>query len=610
MTFLHPQLLWLLAILPPALLLFFWWSWRARKKLSAQFIDARLLPGLVSGISPARERLRASLFTLAAAFLVVALARPQWGYETQEVSQRGIDIIVAIDTSKSMLAEDIAPNRLARAKLAALDLLRQARSDRLGLVAFSGAAFLYCPLTVDEVAFRQSLDALDVNTLPYGGTAIGEAIETAVRAFDENANHKIIVLFTDGEDHDSRALNAARQAADRGARIFTVGIGSAEGSQLPVRNQFNQTDYIRDRNGNVVVSRLNENLLREIAETAGGFYVPLRGANAIELLYRKGVAPLPKSDFEERWIRRPRERYHWPLAIAILLLMTEVLVPERTAPKRRRSSRKPSQPLSNKNRRTATVTALLMAAAMLPCGLHASTAEAFRHYQAGRYQEALEEYERALEKDENDPRLHFNAGASAYRTRQFDKAAEYFDRALLSPDLQMQAKAYYNLGNTQYRQGEQASNPGEKTEFWNKAVKSFESALKLNPDDADARANRDFVLRKLEELKQQQQPQQQQGDQQNDQPQQQQEQQDSQQNQESQQEQQQQGDEQQQQQPQPSSGGSDRRQDEQTARQIGRPGEMTPEEAERLLEGHEGEERLLPVRPDRPASRSRPEKDW
>src|SRR5436305_13066562 len=243
-----------------------------------QFIQARLLSGLTIGISTRRQKIRLAGVTLAVACLIVALARPQWGFEWEEAKQRGLDIVVAIDTSKSMLAEDIAPNRLARDKLAALDLMKQAKSDRLGLVAFAGSAFLQCPLTIDDAAFRQSVEALDVNVIPEGGTALAEAIETALTAFKEGDNYKILVLFTDGEDHDSGALDAAKKAADTGLRVFTVGIGSAEGELLRIKDAKGRSDYIRDEQGNVVKSHLNETLLQEIAGATKAVYFPLRGA--------------------------------------------------------------------------------------------------------------------------------------------------------------------------------------------------------------------------------------------------------------------------------------------------------------------------------------------
>src|SRR2546421_2117822 len=251
MSFANAQILWLLLLVPPALIAFFWWSWRTRQRLITQFIQARLLPGLTVGITPQRQKIRLGCMILAVVCIILALARPQWGFDWEEVKQRGLDIVIAIDTSKSMLAEDIAPNRLARAKLAALDLMQQAKSDRLGVVAFAGAAFLQCPLTIDDSAFRQSVEALDVNTIPEGGTALAEAIQTAQAAYKEGENHRVLVIFTDGEDHDSGAVEAAKKAGEAGVQIFTIGIGSAEGEILRVKDAKGRSDYIRDEQGNV-----------------------------------------------------------------------------------------------------------------------------------------------------------------------------------------------------------------------------------------------------------------------------------------------------------------------------------------------------------------------
>ena len=192
---------WWLLVVSPALVLFFWWASRRRQQLLAQFIQARLLSALTIGISPARRKIRPGCLVSAVALLIIALARPQHGFDLQKMERRGLDIVVAMDTSKSMLAEDIAPDRLERAKLAALDLMQQAKPDRLGLVAFAGDAFLECPLTFDNTAFQQCVQALNVNTLPQGGTAIATAIQTAQTAFKEDDHFKVLVLFTDGEDN-------------------------------------------------------------------------------------------------------------------------------------------------------------------------------------------------------------------------------------------------------------------------------------------------------------------------------------------------------------------------------------------------------------------------
>ena len=212
MRFAQPQFLWLLLAAMPALAALFYWSWRVKQKLIRQFISSRLLPNLTVGVSPRRQTFRLALLAAALAGLLLALARPQWGFVWEEAKQKGLDIIVAIDTSRSMLAQDVAPNRLDKAKLAAFDLMNQARSDRLGLVAFAGTAFLQSPLTLDDQAFRQGVEALNVGIIPQGGTALSAAIRTSLQAFEKNNdNHKVLVLFTDGEDHDADTETLAHQ---------------------------------------------------------------------------------------------------------------------------------------------------------------------------------------------------------------------------------------------------------------------------------------------------------------------------------------------------------------------------------------------------------------
>ena len=500
MSFAHPQFLWLLLVIPPAMILFLWWSERERQRLMTQFIQARLLPGLIAGVSTTRQKIRAAGLVAAVFCLLLALARPQWGFDWQEVTQRGLDIVVAIDTSKSMLAEDIAPNRLARAKLAALDLMQQAKSDRLGLVAFAGSAFLQCPLTIDDSAFRQSLDALDVNIIPEGGTAIAEAISEAAKAFKEGENHKVVVLFTDGEDHDSEAVAAAKKAKEAGVVIFTVGIGSVEGELLRIKNADGKSDYVRDADGNVVKSHLNEPLLQQIAgATDGGFYLPLRGANTMDMLYQKGIAPLPKSDAQEKLVKRPLERYHWPLAVAIVLLIAEMLFPERRSPSRheQKNKRKLAGPEAG-----APLVAALVALLFLPGFALASPSSALEDYQRNKFEAAQKEYERLLEKRKDDPQLHFNAGAAAYRGTNYDAAIQHLTAVLTAQDVKLQQAAYYNLGNIKFKTGEAAEDFDAIQSAWEEAVKLFQSAVTLDKNDADARFNLDFAKRNLDMLAQ------------------------------------------------------------------------------------------------------------
>jgi Ca-activated chloride channel homolog len=485
--------LWLLLVIPLALALFFWWAMRARQKLLTQFVEARLLTQLTVGISLRRRKISFALLILAAMFLIIALARPQYGFDMQEVEQRGLDIMVAIDTSKSMLATDIAPNRLARAKLAALELMQDAKADRLGLVAFAGDAFLECPLTIDNTAFQQSVQALDVNSIPQGGTAIAGAINTALTAFKEKDHHRVLVLMTDGEDNDSEAgaLEAAKNAAKDGLKIFTIGIGTAAGDLIRMTDANGNSDYVRDGQGNVVKSHLNENLLQQIAGATGGFYLPLRGADTMDTLYERGLEPLPKSESAEKLVRHYHEQFQWPLGAAILLLLAEMFLPER---------KKPKAPSPKSKVETAAV-AILIAFLFLPIAANASPTSALKDYKSGNYTNALTEFSRLAEIQTNDLRLVFNAGAAAYRATNYDEALKNFQLVTLAPDLKLQQQAYYNLGNVHFQKAKQAKDLDGLEQGFDAAAKTYERAVTLNTNDVDAVFNLKFARGAAEQIR-------------------------------------------------------------------------------------------------------------
>lgn len=495
MTFAKPEMLWLLAVTAPLLAWFLVWSWRKRRALIRQFVQSRLLAQLTVGVSPWRQKLRLALGGVAALLLLLALARPQYGYAWEEVHQRGLDIVMAIDTSRSMLAADVAPDRLTRAKLAALDLQRLARTDRLALVAFAGTAFLQCPLTLDDNAFQQSLNLLTVDLLPQGGTAIGEAITVALTAFkDSGSNHRVLVLFSDGEDHDSDALAAAARAAERGVKIFTVGVGTFTGDRLRLVDAQGRTTYVTDAQGQPVVSRLNADLLREIARKTGGDYLPLIGADPMKTLYDARLAPLPKSDFSSRWSRQYHERFQWPLGLAVLLLVLEMFLPERRRVERAEATTAPTAAAGLKRGLTALALLLWTEPAL------ASAGGALRNYERGKYRAAEQEYRRLLERRPDDARLHFNAGTAAYAAGEYASATNHLEAATRTSDPELLQRAYYNLGNALFRLGEAAEAPALTLTNWQQAVQHYDSALSLNPNDRDAEFNRGFVQTRIEEL--------------------------------------------------------------------------------------------------------------
>jgi Ca-activated chloride channel family protein len=503
MQFEHPEILWLLLLALPGLIAFFWWAAKVRQRLAAQFIVARLLPNLLAGVSPGRQMARVTLLVAAITLLVVALARPQIGFSWEEARSRGLDVVVAIDTSKSMLAADVAPNRLRRAQLAALDLKRLARTDRLGLIAFAGSAFLQCPLTLDDEVFRQSVEALDVNIIPVGGSALAEAIHAARGAFKEgNDNHKVLVLFSDGEDNDGSAADAARAAGKDGLRIFTVGVGTPNGELLRATDTQGRTEFIKDADGNAVKSRLNEALLKEMAQETGGFYVNLAGANTMNTLYERGLAPLPKSDHASQRIKRHHERYQWLLGLALALLLAEMLLPERKSAKAAGDAAVTAPvPGVGANGHAARIVALV-SLLLAPAGLWASAGDALRDYREGNFALAQTAYENLLLKKPGDARLHYNAGTAAFQGANYSTALLHFTAALTNAELPLQQRAYYNLGSTHFRLGEAL----EETAFegrqkrWEEAWKSYQNAAALNTNDVDAAFNRQFVATKLREL--------------------------------------------------------------------------------------------------------------
>ncbi len=496
MTFASQFYLALTALLVPATVAFLIWTWRLKQQAVRRFVSTRLLAALTVGVSRPRQIVKRILLGTAISLVLLALAQPQWGFREEEARIRGLDIMVALDTSKSMLATDLRPNRLERAKLAAQDLLEIAKTDRLGLVAFAGSAFLQCPLTLDEEAFRATLTQLDTEVIPQGGTALGEAIDTSVEAFSkEGGGRRVLVLMTDGEDHEEGAVDAARKAAAAGVRIFTVGIGTPNGEILFTPDPYGNKVFIKDSAGNAVKSQLDESLLKKIAEAGDGFYIPLQNAQSIAALYQQGIATMPRRDGAVRSVRARQERFQWPLGLAILLLILEILLPDH-----RRPASREAVPSLGSVAGGPAVAGLLVILFLWPATLSASGRSANRAYAKGDYESALREYQALLRDEPENPRLQFNAGAAAFKLGQSAEALKHFEVATRDPDLNLQGNAYYNLGTVFAKLGEQADADPEKLGHLEQALKHFDGALQLQPDNADAKYNRDLVKKRLEEL--------------------------------------------------------------------------------------------------------------
>lgn len=315
-----PERLWALALLPPAAL----WIWalmRRRERRLALLADPALWEALLPARRPRRAAGRAALFLAAIALLIAALARPQWGFRWEDVRRKGLDLLIVLDTSNSMRAPDPRPSRLQHAQWGVRDLVRRLRGDRVGLVAFAGGAFLQCPLTSDYAAFLLTLDDLYPGIIPRGGTAIARALRTAAENFDPRAtSDRVIVLITDGEDHEEDPTTLIPLLKQRGIRIYAVGVGSPEGELIPTESG----GFLRDREGNVVKTRLNEAPLQRLALETGGAYVRAApGDFGLDRIYDDYITRLRREAQESRMMRLHEERHTLFIAAALLLLAIE-----------------------------------------------------------------------------------------------------------------------------------------------------------------------------------------------------------------------------------------------------------------------------------------------
>jgi Ca-activated chloride channel homolog len=324
----HGELLyWLLLAVPLAWALFA--LLRRRRRALAQLVDPSMLGVLAPNWNPARARARLWLRLAALALLLAALARPQWGFRWEDVRRQGLDLLVVFDTSRSMTASDMAPSRLQQAKWGVRDLVRNLRGDRIGLVPFAGSSILMCPLTIDYAAFMMSLDDLYAGIVPRGGTSIEQALRTALDSFpDDGAADRVVLLITDGEDHEGDPLALLPELKQKNVRVYTIGIGTLEGELVP-----GPDGYFKDRQGQVVKSALREDALQQLALATGGTYARSAvGDTGLERVFRESIDGLKRAEQETRTAKIYEERFVWAIAAALLLLAWEALLGDRRKP--------------------------------------------------------------------------------------------------------------------------------------------------------------------------------------------------------------------------------------------------------------------------------------
>ncbi|MCH2035723.1 MAG: VWA domain-containing protein [Puniceicoccaceae bacterium] len=498
MTFASPTWLYIAVLLIVAFSLLLAYGLRKRDWLLSRFAAERLLLQLTTKTSQKRLLLRALCILIAVAFIGVALARPQYGVEWTERKARSLDIVFALDSSKSMLATDLRPTRLDRAKLAILDLVERLESDRVGLIVFAGSAFLQTPPTLDYSAFRESLTSIDPKIMTIGGSNLGSAIEEAAKAFPPDNNVKIVVLLTDGEDLTGEALKAAEKVTTEGIKIYTIGIGTKEGEYLKNRKEDGSEHFVRDSQGQPVRSQLDELTLKEIANITKASYCQLND-QSLEQLYNSVIANLPRKERESELQELRIERYQWALAVAFIFLLLEMTV------------------LRHKRMKNM-VTILVSSLIFIPS----------QSKGAGEILNDLtNDMELSKDLDNNmeslggnpstlDAREIFNSAHQMLKQEKYALAEKTLAQVVRSTtDLRLQRDALYNMGHSNFQLGEkayQSQDYAAAIKNWKTSEALFNSAseidrtdLAANQDAEDVRLRREALEAYLQDQEQQQQ---------------------------------------------------------------------------------------------------------
>ncbi len=522
MTFAHPAVLLALLLLPLLAGLKVWGDLRSRRA-AARVASPRLLETLLVRRGRSRDWLVLLLELGALACFIVALARPQYGFLEEETGAGGRSLIVAIDTSRSMLTEDLKPNRLQRTQLAATDLVKRLHGDRIGLMPFAGSAFMYAPITPDIDALMESIDSLDIEIIPRGGSNLARPIDLALETFAKSGatGQQVLILFSDGENLEGTTLEAAQRARDKKMTIITIGVGTQNGALIP--DEASPGGFYRDREGKPVVSRLQRNVLEVIAKTTFGEYLSLDENGVNDERIDRILKKLDRTAMKGKMTRKALDRYRWPLGAGLLLLTAGWLTG--IVQRHRRMALPPPLP-------GAAVLGLILAALLAqPGSVHAADQKPrtekelpdgnpWSFYQHGDYEAALHNFKKRLapEADETasravDPELEFGRGAAAYQTKDYDTAISAFGAAVTTGRISLRGQAHYNLANAIYQRTAdlaKKAKPGTKVklEFIDGLIKQLENSLEnyqqaliLLPEDKNVQANHDTTDDLIQQLR-------------------------------------------------------------------------------------------------------------
>ena len=320
---------WVLAAIPVIWLVYIVlhiWKNNAQRK----FADANLLKRLSPNQSVFKTVLKLVIVSLAIAALSVALVNPKIGTKLETVKREGVDIVFAVDVSKSMLAEDIAPNRIEKSKQLVTQIINNLASDRIGIIAYAGKAFPQLPITTDYAAAKMFLQSMNTDMLSSQGTAINEAIELAKTYYDdEEQTNRVLIIISDGEDHSEVSANIAEEASEEGIRIFTIGVGDEKGGPIPIKRNGVVLNYKKDQNGETVITKLNEKTLMDIAEEANGVYINGKNTNDVVDAIRDILNNMDKKEFEAKQFADFKDQFQWFLGLALFLLFIDIFLLER-----------------------------------------------------------------------------------------------------------------------------------------------------------------------------------------------------------------------------------------------------------------------------------------
>ncbi|MGB1250618.1 MAG: VWA domain-containing protein [Candidatus Promineifilaceae bacterium] len=467
-------------LLVPLLILFLAWAERRRQLALRKLGDLVLVERLTDTINRRGRRWRQRFWLIGISLVLVAVARPQWGTSTQVVAQEGIQIMVALDISESMLAQDLQPDRLTRAKQTIIELMEQLRGDQVGVALFSGAAFIQFPITSDYGTARAFLLSANPSMISRGGSNLGDAIRTASSGFDtQRSSQKVIIVMTDGESHNRSPVTEARQVAEEGIVIYTIGFGSAEGGPIPQFNEIGQlVGFKSDRNGQIVNTRIEEAVLREIASVTNGEYFRASASGDEIGILADLIAQLESAELESRFEVQAVERFYLFLILALFCFIAAEVIPER----QRASAIRFEQLLG----------VLVMGWVLTGCGGAVTGIQSLddgnAQYVAAAYEDALNSYTEARASGVESAEPIYNSANVQYRQERFVESAETMQLALDISDPVLSASAYYNLGNTHFAQQD-----------WPVAIEAYKDALRLDPSDVDAKHNLELALRQLQQ---------------------------------------------------------------------------------------------------------------